>query len=93
MHDMLEGVVQHLLQFLISYCIEQKKYFNMTLLNSKIEAIEMGYMEDTRPGPVDNSWHIRQNGTLMFFNTMQMLCHPILCPFASTYGWLQCTTR
>ena len=37
MHDLLEGAVQHLLQLLVSYCIEKNNYFNLSLLNAKIE--------------------------------------------------------
>ena len=63
MHDLLEGAVQHILQLLVSYCIDENNYFNLSLLNANIEGIELGYMENTRPAPVDNSWHLRQNGT------------------------------
>ena len=62
MHDLLEGVLQHVIQLLLSYCIEEKKYFTLATLNEKILGIELGYMEDNRPAPLDHWKHIRQNG-------------------------------
>ena len=62
MHDLLEGVMQHLLQLLFTYCIEEKRYFTLSTLNEKISGIELGYMEDNRPATIDNYKHLRQNG-------------------------------
>ena len=62
MHDLLEGVLQHVIKLLLSYCIEEKKYFTLATLNEKILGIELGYMEDNRPAPLDHWKHIRQNG-------------------------------
>ena len=65
MHDLLEGTLQHVMQLLLSYCIEEKKYFTLQYLNQKIDGIELGYMEDNRPAPVDHCKHLRQNGILI----------------------------
>lgn len=62
MHDLLEGTLQHVLQLLLTYCIEEKGFFSLATLNEKIEGIELGYMETTRPAPVDHCKHMRQNG-------------------------------
>ena len=62
MHDLLEGTIQHVLQLLLCYCIEDKHYFTLSFLNEKIEGIELGFMEDNRPAVIDQSKHIRQNG-------------------------------
>ena len=62
MHDLLEGTLQHILQLLLSYCSEEKHYFALQTLNSKILGIELGYMEHTRPARVDKCNHLRQNG-------------------------------
>ena len=68
MHDLLEGTLQHVLQLLLPYCIEEKRYFRLKSLNDKIEGIELGYMEATRPAVVDNCKHLRQNGkTFLIF--------------------------
>ena len=60
-HDLLEGVMQHLLQLLLTYCIEEKRYFALSTLNEKISGIELGFMEDNRPTTIDNYKHLRQN--------------------------------
>ena len=36
MHDLLEGVLQHVIQLLLSYCIEEKKYFTLATLNEEL---------------------------------------------------------
>ena len=64
MHDLLEGVLQHLLQLLLSYCIDEKKYFTLMALSETILGIELGYMEDNHPGPINNCKHLRQNGMI-----------------------------
>ena len=99
MHDLLEGAVQHILQLLVSYCIDEKNYFNLSLLNAKIEGIELGYMENTRPAPVDNSWHLRQNGTQLFsFNECVIVLYDTCsftdmdtCKVTSSDDWLLCS--
>ena len=58
MHDLLESVMQHLLQLLLTYCIEEKRYFTLSTLNEKISGIEM---EDNPPTTIDYK-HLRQNG-------------------------------
>lgn len=73
MHDLLEGVIQHLLPLLLTYCIEEKRYFTLSTLNEKISGIELGYMEDNRPSTIDNykNVHLRQNGKKMVTNASQ----------------------
>ena len=78
MHDILEGVLQHVLQLLLTYCIDEKQYFTLKMLNDKIEGVELGYMEDTRPAIIDNCKHLRQNGngsinTVIFYNCKQFI--------------------
>ena len=62
MHDILEGTLQHVLQLLLTYCIDD---FTLKELNDNIEGMELGYMEDARPTIVDNHKHLRQNGILL----------------------------
>ena len=33
MHDLLEGTLQHVLQLLLTYCIEEKGFFSLATLN------------------------------------------------------------
>ena len=65
MHDILEGTLQHVLQLLLTYCMDEKHYFTLKELNDNIEGMELGYMEDARPTIVDNHKHLRQNGILL----------------------------
>ena len=63
MHDLLEGVLQHVLKLLLQYLISEKKYFTLADLNSKLEGMELGYMEDNRPSPLARGDKLlRQNG-------------------------------
>ena len=90
MHDLLEGAVQHILQLLVSYCIDEKNYFNLSLMN------ELG---NTGPAPVDNSWHLRQNGTQLFsFNECVIVLYDTCsftdmdtCKVTSSDDWLLCS--
>ena len=63
MHDMMEGVLPHVLSLLLHYCIEEKRFFSMAYLNEKILNFEYGYMENSHPSPIDHSKHLKQNGT------------------------------
>ena len=50
MHDLLEGVLQYEAKLVLQHCILDKKYTTLTSLTSKIEHLELGYMEyDDRP--------------------------------------------
>ena len=49
MHDLLEDVLPHILKHLLHILANEKKYFTLTYLNSKIVSMELGYMEDNHP--------------------------------------------
>ena len=49
MHYLLEGTLQHVLKHLLRVLTNEKKYFTLVDLNSKIMGMERGYMEDNRP--------------------------------------------
>ena len=57
--------LQHVLQLLLTYCIDEKHYFSIKYLNEKIQGMEFGYMEDTCPAPVENTKHLRQKGMII----------------------------
>ena len=86
MHDLLEGALQHVLQLLLAYCIEKKRYFTLPMLNAKIEAIELGYMEDIRPAYVDHLRHLRQNGKLHILCLMWLIMI-MLFPCTASQTW------
>ena len=68
MHDLLEGVLQHVLQLLLSHCIEDKHYFSLRDINEQIQGMEFSYVENNRPSLIDNHKHIRQNGKIICIN-------------------------
>lgn len=45
MHDILEGSLQYEVKLLLHAMIDDKNYFNLTLFNSRLENLELGYME------------------------------------------------
>lgn len=66
MHDLLEGALQHILKQLLHVLIDEKKYFTLAHLNSKVVGMELGYMEDNRPSPLARGDKtLRQNGTVI----------------------------
>ena len=102
MHNLLEGALQHVLQLPLAYCIEKKRYFTLPMLNAKIEAIELGYMEDIRPAYVDHLRHLRQNGKL--YSLFDVVDNDYVIPMysftnmgtwalASPDDWYKCSTH
>ena len=81
MHDLLEGALQHVLKQLLHILTSEKKNFTVAHLNSKIEGMELGFMEDNRPSPVlRGEKMLRQNGntTLQtYILTINLSC--VLC--------------
>ena len=45
MHDILEGSLQYEVKLLLHAMIDDKNYFNLTIFNSNLENLELGYME------------------------------------------------
>ena len=45
MHDLLEGVMQYETKLLLQYMVNSKKYFTLVEFNSRLENLELGYME------------------------------------------------
>lgn len=78
MHDLLEGALQHVLQLLLCYCIEEC-LFTLSYLNEKMKGMELGYMEDNRPSPVDNCNHLKQNGTQVHVHLCVHVHIHVLC--------------
>ena len=78
MHDLLEGTLQHVLQLLLAYCIDERKYFCIRTLNEKIKCMELGYMEDNCPSQLDHSKHLRQNSNIL--THLQSVNYDIIIP-------------
>ena len=54
MHVILEGVLPRNIRLLLNYCIFQKKYFSISILNKIITNFKFGDHEQTnRPRPID----------------------------------------
>lgn len=45
MHDILEGALQYEVKLLLHVMIEEKNYFDLGNFNSRLENLELGYME------------------------------------------------
>ena len=53
MHDILEGALQYEIKLMLKVMIYEEEYFTLDILNSRLENIELGYMEaKDRPTPV-----------------------------------------
>ena len=56
MHDLLEGVLQYEVKFMLNTMIYTEQYFSLSYLNTRLEHIELGYMESkNRPTPLDET--------------------------------------
>ena len=45
MHDILEGALQYEVKLMLQFMIDTEKYFTLEELNTRLEHIELGYME------------------------------------------------
>ena len=45
MHDLLEGALQYEMKLLLQFMIDSEQYFTLEKLNSRLENVELGYME------------------------------------------------
>ena len=53
MHDILEGALQYEVKLMLRFFIDIDKYFTLQDLNTRLEHIELGYMErKDRPTPI-----------------------------------------
>ena len=53
MHDLLEGALQYEVKLMLGVMIDTEKYFTLEEFNSRLEHMELGYMESKdRPTPV-----------------------------------------
>lgn len=71
MHDILEGCLQYECKELLKYLITERKYFNLSFLNSSIANFDFGYQNDTdKPSPISeltmrsDSNTLHQRGTV-----------------------------
>ena len=69
MHDIYEGVLQYETKLLLRTLVSKKKYFTLEEFNSRLENLELGYMESkSRPTLVSHqtlyseSNSLKQNG-------------------------------
>ena len=55
MHDLLEGALQYEVKLMLKEFILHDHYFTLERLNSKLENMELGYMESKdRPSPISD---------------------------------------
>lgn len=56
MHDILEGALQYEIKLMLKVMINEEEYFTLDILNSRLENIELGYMEaKDRPTPISET--------------------------------------
>ena len=80
MHDILEGCLQYECKELLKYLITERKYFNLSFLNSSIA--NFGYQNDTdKPSPISeltmrsNSNTLHQRGTVCILKQFANSCN------------------
>lgn len=73
MHDLLEGALQYEVKLMLRLMIHLQGYFNMDELNSRLQHLELGYMEsNNRPTPLSANTlnsdgnSLKQNGLFMY---------------------------
>ena len=45
MHDVLEGALQYEIKLMLRFMIRNEEYFTVDNFNSRLESVELGYME------------------------------------------------
>ena len=56
MHDVLEGALQYEIKLMLWMMIAEKRYFTLDTLNTRMENLELGYMESKdRPTPISDT--------------------------------------
>lgn len=85
MHDLLEGVLQYETKLMLQTFVNSKKYFTLDEFNSRLENLELGYMESkSRPTLVSHktlnseSNSLKQNGLCIVLIILTQ-CYNCLC--------------
>lgn len=81
MHDVLEGALQYELKLVLKHLIDECHCFHISTLNERIEGMELGYMETSRPEPItthtlrsdDNT--LKQKGPQYIVNVSFVILH------------------
>ena len=57
MHDILEGVASYVVTLLVCHCIHGKHYFSLEQLNTRIQSLDYGVAETSKPSPIEENWN------------------------------------
>ena len=73
MHDLLEGVLQYEVKLMLHLMIQLQHYFSLNELNTRLQHLELGYMEsNNRPTLLSTKTlnsegnSLKQNGLFMY---------------------------
>ena len=74
MHDILEGALQYEIKLMLRVMIAEERYFALDTLNTRMENLELGYMESKdRPTPISDTTlfssgvSLKQAGACFFY--------------------------
>jgi len=95
MHDVLEGALQYEIKLMLREMIAEESYFTLADLNTRIENLELGYMESKdRPTPISDTTlysggvSLKQAGKFFFvYTSLSSFYPPCLLPIAAQ-AWL-----
>ena len=81
MHDVLEGALQYEIKLMLRVMIAEERYFTLDTLNTRMENLELGYMESKDcPTPISNTTlfssgvSLKQAGTYVYFMYTVHVC-------------------
>ena len=86
MHDVLEGALEYEVKLMLAHMISQEKYFTLNQFNSRLEKMELGYMEAKDcPTLIANttlfsaSNKLKQEGILLSYMHTCTCITPLMC--------------
>ena len=90
MHDILEGVLQYEVKLLLHILIEEKNCFTLDTFNSRLENLELGYMESkNRPSLISITTYKSSNNSLKQngMDLCRYMCY-LSCVILASQMWL-----
>ena len=92
MHDVLEGALQYEIKLMLRVMITEERYFTLDTLNTRMENLELGYMESKDcPTPISDTTlfssgvSLKQAGTYFLFYIHATVHVFLFSPFNSSH--------
>jgi len=73
MHDILEGALQYEVKLMLQFMIDTEKYFTLEELNTRLEHMELGYMESKDRPTAITAATLRSSGSSLKQKGIRML--------------------